>query len=234
MQSCNMNWCTFLMPELLLEIEDRMDSEQPLFLQFHRGDDMLDKVKGGYQSAITRDRIDVLTSSVLTNSDTANNPLKYVLNVNPLDYWKLIRNIVRLSNDNQNSLFFISQDEPHALRMEIATTTLGHRRMMFTQCVDENYSEILEEVYTEKPDVVVSDMSLEQAEETFLIYQTHTRKSLIWIQVPTLRALKNDKMKSQYESVLKSVMAPYHLSKVFINDTVRLYKITEFLRKENG
>lgn len=229
-----MKWCTFLMPELLLEIEDRMDSEQPLFLQFHRGDDMLDKVKGGYQSAITRDRIDILTSSVLTNSDTANNPLKYVLNVNPLDYWKLIRNIVRLSNDNQNSLFFISQDEPHALRMEIATTTWGHRRMMFTQCVDENYSEVFEEVNTEKPDVVVSDMPLAQAEEAFLIYQTNTRKPLIWIQVPTLKVIQNNQMKNQYTSVLKTVMAPYHLSKTFVNDTVKLYRITEFLRKENG
>ncbi|MBI1268620.1 MAG: hypothetical protein GC193_14460 [Cryomorphaceae bacterium] len=55
------------MPELLLEIEDRMDTGKSLFLQFHRGNDMLEKVKSGFQSEILQGRIDILTSSVITN-----------------------------------------------------------------------------------------------------------------------------------------------------------------------
>ncbi|MBI1268504.1 MAG: hypothetical protein GC193_13850 [Cryomorphaceae bacterium] len=106
--------------------------------------------------------------------------------------------------------------------------------MMFTHCTSQEEGEVLEEVFNEKPDVVVSDMPFDEAEKLYLTYHLKTRKPLIWIQVPSLKVTNNDDSKNQYTAIFKKVLAPYHLSKTFVNDAVKLYRITEFLKKENG
>lgn len=234
MQSCNMNWCTYTMPELLLEIEDRMDDEKSLFLQVHRSDEVLKLVKGNFQSTITNNRIDIVSASFFKNLEHAGNSLKYLINVQPIDHWKLIRNVVRLSNDQHSSLLFITENDADALRMNLATSTAGHRRMMFTQSLSDNLDEVYDEVSSEKPDVIVSDMAFEAAEKTYLNYKANTHKPLIWIQVPDLKVANKVSTEKTSAALLQRVMAPYHRSKLFVNDTVKLYQISAFLRKENG
>lgn len=230
MPTCNLNWCCYTMQEILLELEDCMETERSLFLQLHTNDEVIRLVRNNYQSMLSQRRIDLMVESTSKQAKEETGDLK-CKNIN---YWKLIRNLVRLSNDNQNALLFITKHDPQGLQFEMVETTAGHRRMMFSHYFQENPTDTLEELMDERPDVIISDIDMSEAELLFLKFSEKKRKTLVWVQVPSLRSNHHQRIERKLNNVLSRVMAPYHKSKVYFADTLKLYRISEFLKNENG